>query len=48
MFNRKAKELQNNSDLKVQLEMIKEQKRVMSSMRNSYNAFNYNNTIYFK
>ena len=48
MFNKKTIELKNNSNLKVQLEMIKEQNRVLSNMRNSYNALNHNNTIYFR
>lgn len=46
MFNKKQKELKNNSDLKVQLEMIKEQQRILNTMKNSYNSISYSNPIY--
>ena len=46
MFNKRKNEQSNNSNLKIQVEMIKEQQRVLNTMKNSYNSMNYTNIIY--
>jgi len=43
MFNNRKKKNGYNSDLKVQLETIKEHQRVLNRMTNPYNSYSSNN-----